>query len=290
MDAAEFLSWARPLVGARGAAAKFFLNLPGRLLDAAGPGHFLESSVSDGRGFKTVKLALILAEGPGDIPAARRDAPGKAALAAALLDAVAAERPGTAAAREVLGALSRWGLRGSLMLSLDYDAESREFGKLSFYGYLPGPERLRELLAPFGLAADAARWAALAGPTLAFFGVDIPPRGPAGLKLYNKTPWMEGGLPEAMRAAATSLLEAGPLRDVTRMTRLGAAEEEKVYLGFARGVPLDVLGRLRAFGAGRGPLSALKAPRLKARFVGFDGPRTEVYFDAAGYGPLEDAR
>lgn len=291
MDAAEFLGWARPLVGARGAASSFFLGLPQRLLDAAGPGHFLESSLCAERGFKSVKLALILAEGPADLPAARRDAPGKAAAAEGLLASLAAgeARPGAAAARAVLAALTRWRLRGSLMLSLDYDVEAAELGKLSLYGYLPSADRLPELLSPFGLAADAGRWAPLAGPTLAFFGVDVPARGPVVLKLYNKTPWPDAALPEPARSAAPGLLEAGPLRDVTRMTRLGGAAVEKVYLGFARGVALPELGRLRAFGAGRGPLSSMRVPGLKARFVGFDEGRAEVYFDAAGYGPREDA-
>lgn len=288
MDAAEFLAWARPLVGARGAAASFFLGLPQRLLDVAGPGHFLESSLCAERGFKTVKLALILADALPDLPAARRDAPGKAEAAENLLASMAAPRPGSSAARAVLALLARWRLRGSLMLSLDYDAEAAALGKLSFYGYLPSADRLPELLSPFGLAADAGRWAALAGPSLAFFGVDVPARGPAVLKLYNKTPWPDAALPEPARSAAPGLLEAGPLRDVTRMTRLGASAAEKVYLGFARGVALPELGRLRAFGAGRGPLSSMRAPGLKARFVGFDEGRAEVYFDAAGYGPRED--
>lgn len=289
MDAVEFLAWARPLVGERGAAASFFLALPQRLLDAAGPGHFLESSVCAERGFKSVKLALILADGLSELSAARRDAAGKTDAAEGLLASLGAPRPGSAAARTVLAALGRWRLRGSLMVSLDYDAEAGAMGKLSFYGYLPSSDRLPELLAPFGLAADAGRWAALAGPSLAFFGVDVPARGPAVLKLYNKKPWPDASLPEPARSAAPGLLEAGPLRDVTRMTRLGVSSAEKVYLGFARGVALPELGRLRAFGAGRGPLSAMKAPGLKARFVGFDEGRSEVYFDAAGYGPREDA-
>ncbi|TBR19076.1 hypothetical protein EPO15_14690 [bacterium] len=291
MDAAEFLAWARPLAGG-GAAARFFLELPESLLAAAGSGHFLESSLSVEKGFKPLKLALILADGPGELPAARRDAPGKARAAESVLAALEAEapRPGAAAARVVLAALARWRLRGSLMLSLDFDPAAGRFEKLSLYGYLPGPEALPELLTPFGLAADAARLKPLAGPTLAFFGVDVPVRGPAVLKLYNKTPWPDAGLPEPARSAAPALLEAGPLRDVTRMTRLGTAASEKVYLGFARGVPLAELGRLRAFGGGRGPLSLLgeAGRRLKARFVGFDAGTAEVYFDASGFGPRED--
>lgn len=177
------------------------------------------------------------------------------------------------------------------MLSLDFDPAARACGKLSLYGYLPGPERLAELLAPFGLEAQAQRLAPRAGPSLAFFGVDVPARGPAVLKLYDKTPWPDPALPEPARSAAAALAEAGPLRDVTRMARLGSPGAEKVYLGFARGPGLAELGRLRAYGAGRGPLSLLARgnPRLRARFVGFDGPAREVYFDAAGYGPREDA-
>lgn len=293
MDAAEFLAWARPLAGGPGAASRFFLGLPPRLLEAAGPGHFLESSLCATGGFKQLKLALILADGPADLPAARRDAPGKSKAAEALLRSLeeAGSRPGASAARAVLAALARWRLRGSLMMSLDYEPAAERLGKLSLYGYLPAPDRLPELLTPFGLADDVGRLAPLAGPTLAFFGVDVPERGLAVLKLYNKTPWPDAALPEPARSAAAALLEAGPLRDVTRMTRLGTAAAEKVYLGFARGVPLAELGRLRSFGAGRGPLSALgpAGTRLKARFVGFDAGLAEVYFDAAGYGPREDA-
>lgn len=291
MDAVEFLRWAAPLVGGRDAPGRFFLGLPERLLADAGAGHFLESSLCPERGFAALKLALILADGEEDLAGARRDAPAKAAAAERLLGALG-PRPGAAAARAVLAALGAWRLRGSLMLSLDFDPAARAFGKLSLYGYLPGPERLRELLAPFGLAGERAALAPLAGPSLAFFGVDVPPRGPAALKLYNKTPWPDPALPEPARSAAAALAEAGPLRDVTRLRRLGSAAAEKLYLGFARGVPLAELGRLRAFGAGRGPLTLLGrgGPGLKARFVGFDGGAREVYFDAAGFGPAEDAR
>ncbi|MDE2292270.1 MAG: hypothetical protein KGL53_09320, partial [Elusimicrobia bacterium] len=194
------------------------------------------------------------------------------------------------AAAAVLAALERWGLRGSLMVSVDFDRPRGAFGKLSFYGYLPGPAALPALLAPFGLGGHEPALRPLAGPSLAFFGVDLAPGAQAALKLYNKTPFPDRGLDGPAARAAAALQEAAPLRDVTRLTRVGASAA-KSYLGFSRGAPLETLARLSLFGGAGGWLAAAAraCPGQRARFVGFDGGALEVYFDRSGFGPEEDA-
>lgn len=285
MNAAEYLAWVRP-VAPRGASGAFFLSLPERLLAAAGPGHFLESSASSARGLSRLKLALVAEDEPGALAAdaRRRDAPGKAEAARELLRALPGDydRPRAAA---VLEALKRWGLRGSLMVSLDYDRVRDGFDKLSFYGYLPGPAALPELLGLFGEEGRAAELAPLAGASLAFFAADLAVGRPAALKLYNRRR-LEGAAPDGPAApAARALGELAPLRDLTRLTRVGSAAAPKDYLGFAAAVPAAALARLKLLGGPSGWLGAL-APALagqNARFVGFDGPDVEVYFDRGGW-------
>ena len=299
MNAAQYLSWARPLFKASkalGAAEAFFLALPERLLDAAGEGHFLESSVSSTRGLERVKLALITADEPRDLARAprRRDAPAKARAVRALLASLeAASGPGydQPSAKAVLAALERWGLRGSLMLSLDFDRAAGGFDKLSLYGYLPGPPALGDLLSAFGLGPLATALGPLAGPSLAFFGVDLPPGAPAALKLYNKAALGEARLDGEARRAGSALAEAAPLRDVTVLTRVGSTAPPKSYLGFARAVPLPDLARLRLLGGPAGWLgdAARVLPGQCARFVGVGHGGCEVYFDRSGFGPAEDA-
>ena len=292
MNAAEYLAWARPLLGS-GYAERIFLNLPGELSTAGGAGHFLESSAASDAGLSRLKLALILEDSPAALAldAVRRDAPGKVQAATSLLSTIKGEydrRPAAA----VLDCLKRWALRGSLMLSVDFERERGAFGKLSFYGYLPGPERLGELLAAFGRGGLEPALRPLAGATLAFFGVDLAPGAPAALKLYNKTAYPDRALEGPAAAAAQSLLEAGPLRDVTRLTRVGSDAGPKAYLGFARGVPLETLSRLPCMGGSGGWLgeAARAAPGQRARFVGFDHGAVEVYFDRSGFGPEEERR
>ncbi|MBI5597996.1 MAG: hypothetical protein HY928_18090 [Elusimicrobia bacterium] len=301
MNAAEYLAFARPLLSpparasARGPGGPeaFFLSLPESLLDAAGAGHFLESAASSTRGLERVKLALVLADGPADLvrDARRRDAPGAAAAVRALARTLGAGYDQRVLAG-VLDCLGRWELRGSLMLSLDFDRARGAFDKLSLYGYLPGPPALAALLGPFGLGGREAELRPLAGPTLAFFGVDLPPGGAAVLKFYNKTPLPDRALSGPAAEALGPLGEVAPLRDVTRLTRVGAAGAIKSYLGFARGAPLKDLARLRLFGGAQGWLgeAARAAAGARARFVGFDGGAVEVYFDRSGFGPAEDSR
>lgn len=300
MNAAEYLSFARPLLAmptrasARrpGSPEAFFLSLPGSLMAAAGDGHFLESSASSARGLERVKLALILEGGPEELrrDARRRDAPGKAGAARSLARALG-DGYDQQALCAVLDCLERWELRGSLMLSLDFDRTRGAFDKLSLYGYLPGPSALAALLRPFGQEGLEAALYPLAGPTLAFFGVDLPPGGAAVLKLYNKVPLPDRGLDGAAAAALGPLGEVCALRDVTRLTRVGASGPVKSYLGFAKGAPLADLARLRLFGGAQGWLAqaARAAGGSRARFVGFDGGAVEVYFDRSGFGPAEDA-
>ncbi|MBI3297863.1 MAG: hypothetical protein HYZ75_06855 [Elusimicrobia bacterium] len=292
MNAVQYLAWARPLLGLPvPAVGKFFLGLPEALLGAAGPGHFLESSVGSARGLERVKLALILDE---DRPALerdakRRDAPGKAKAAADLLTALG-EAYDAAPARAALAALARWELRGSLMLSLDYDRPREALDKLSLYGYLPGVKALRELLSVVGREADEPGLRRLAGEDLAFFGLDLAPGAPAALKLYNKALLPGPTLPGTLARAAQSLSEVAPLRDLTTLTRVGSASPPKAYLGFSRGAPLSDLSRLRFFGERGWLCAAAKAvPGARARFVGVDDGAFEVYFDAAGFGPAEAA-
>ncbi|MFH1723010.1 MAG: hypothetical protein ABII00_00150 [Elusimicrobiota bacterium] len=319
MNAARYLQWVRPLFGlprfgearAKDPALAFFLSLPQRLERAAGPGHFLESSATTLRGLDVVKLALILKTPPDALArdAARRDRPEKAETAARLLDALGSRRGGRydkKRAEAVLEALGRWRLRGSLMVSCDFDRRALAFGKLSLYAYLPGPAQLPELLRPLGLEAHSREVERLAGPTLGFFGLDLVPDGGATLKFYNRERYSGQGLPEHVRAAAENLRELTTVRDVTRLTRVGAdvpalqggraapgpspsvagGDGRKVYLGFEEGVPLKEFGRVRCLSEHVDFFARLahRAPGQRAYFLGFMGRELEVYFDDRSQG------
>lgn len=280
MTAAEYLASARRLLGEdRSPAARRFLALAEPWERAAGPGHFLESSACAAAGLGRLKLALILAEPAERLArdARRRDEPAKEARARDLLEMLETEGGyDLRGARAALGLLARWRLRGSLMVSLDYE-RGRGFGKLSFYGYLPAGG-LGELAAALALEEPPA------GPEVAFFGADFAPDGSRTLKLYRKSPYSRAATPAGLRGLADALGELGRLRDVTRLTRVGeggVAQDAKVYLGFARGVPMGGLGRLGSL-AGHAPFLEELArgwPGQRAYFVGWGEEGPEVYFD-----------
>lgn len=289
MNAAAFRRWAEPLLeGGASAARAEFLALPARWEAAAGPGHFFESSASS-RAPHALKLALILDAPPAALSASRsRDASGKASQAAALI-AVARKEGGrhdADAAARALGLLARWRLRGSLMISGDFDRKAGTFGKISLYAYLPEPGALKELVEALAPGAAPVRTADHAGDDLEFWALDLWPDGARALKLYHRVPYAPAAVPAALRRFGEALAGLGTVRDVTRLTRLSepraAARDaaEKVYFGLEDGVELAALTRLRLPGQDaflRG-LAAL-APGQRAYFIGLGGEDVEVYFD-----------
>ncbi len=302
MNAAQYARWAKPLLG-QSAAARRFLALPAAWERAAGDGHFFESAASSARGRETVKLALILEAPPAALlaDAARRDAPAKSEAARALLGARDAAGAGydAAALETALGLLARWRLRGSLMLSLDFDAAAGAPGKLSLYAYVPDETQVSVLRAAFGCAGAAERAGPRAGAALEFWALDLWPDGRRGLKFYRREPYAARAVPAGLRPLAEALAALAPIRGLTRLTRVDPARgasapsvsAEKIYLDPIGGVELARLADLPLTPRGRRFAAELagRAPGQRAFFLGFEDGELEVYFDARRLDPALDA-
>ena len=300
MNAREYVAWASPLLGGRGTPAReLFLALPGRWSRAVGASrgeHFLESSLcSTAR--NAVKLALILKASPAALRARPwRDDDGKERAGARLLAALnrAGSRYDAAAYERACALLRRWGLRGSLMLSCDFEPGAQAFGKLTFYGYAPPGEPVGDLASalapgePVEPRGDAG--------ALEFWGLDLWPTGETALKLYRRRPYSRRDVPPELRTLAAALETAAEPRDLTLLSRLPARGGDKLYLGFAEGVPVERLRRLPAPAEAARFFARLErtAAGQRVYFIGFspDGA-LEAYFDRREpeheeKGPLDD--
>lgn len=303
MNARQFSAWARPrLLGPDSPARSLFLSLPGRWTRALGPGraeHFLESSVSSAAA-GSLKLALILGLSPRELASrpwrddASKGRAGERWLREANADC--ATRYDVAALEEARDLLGRWRLRGSLMISCDFLPAESSFGKATFYGYADGDRAVDALIGALSPGADGGARGRQSG-SFEFWGLDLWPDGRRALKLYHRRPYARDAVPQAHRALAAALETVASVRDLTTLTRCGAAAgAAKVYLGLAQGVEAGRLRGLPATPETRRFLSELarSAEGQRVYFFGFDGDGAlEAYFDRRKpdheeKGPIDD--
>ncbi|HVE11993.1 MAG TPA: hypothetical protein VNI01_01245, partial [Elusimicrobiota bacterium] len=198
-----------------------------------------------------------------------------------------------AAAAAALDVLRAWKLRGSLMLSCDFESAQGVPGKFSIYAYL-GPGGLARVAEAVGVEPCGRLPVAVA-----FWALDLCPDGRFALKFYEKAPYAPASVPSALRTQAGRLHLLAPIRDVTRLTRIGSAANgaDKVYVGFQDGLELADLSRAGIFPRHADLINDLRdrAPEQKTYFIGFSGSELELYFDrrdmpSHAYSPATNGR